>query len=225
MARIHTRWSATCSVAGATKRLPSTWRWSMARSSAMCRAPGWSTPAKTSASDGTDIGSGTHRHRVLVVEPAVGGLERRAHRQDRLAVLDGVHPAGRERPAVAHPLHAEGDRLGVVAGTHEVGVDASAAGGRRRPSTARTVRPHATTPWASTWPPNTRPCGCFWLCPRNRVMSSAKVSGSGTGASPARAPAVESAARSPGPSPAPRGRGSRGGRGGGRAGRWSPGQR
>ena len=30
----------------------------MARSSAMCRAPGWSTPAKTSASDGTDIGSG-----------------------------------------------------------------------------------------------------------------------------------------------------------------------
>ena len=30
----------------------------MARSSAMCRAPGWSMPAKTSASDGTLIGSG-----------------------------------------------------------------------------------------------------------------------------------------------------------------------
>ena len=72
MARIHTRWSATCSVAGATKRLPSTWRCSMARPSAMCRAPGWSTP-------GEDVGQrrdghrvGDHRHRVLVVQAAVG---------------------------------------------------------------------------------------------------------------------------------------------------------
>ena len=38
-------------------------------------------------------------------------------------MLDGVHPPRREGPAVAHPLDAEGDRLGVVAGAHEVGVD------------------------------------------------------------------------------------------------------
>ena len=133
IARIHTRWSATCSVAGATNRLPSTWRCSMARPSAMCRAP-------RVVDAGEDLGERRHghrvggvRHRVLVVHAVVGGLERRAHRQDRLAVLDGVHPAGRERAAVAHPLDAEGDRLGVVAGSHEVGVDASAAGGRRRP--------------------------------------------------------------------------------------------
>ena len=105
-------------------------------------------------------------------------------------MLDGVHPAGRERPAVAHPLDAEGDRLGVVAGSHEVGVE------RVQPAVARprspaTVRPLATTPWASTCPPKTRPCGCFWLCPRNSVTSSAKVSGRGTGASPAGPAAVD----------------------------------
>ena len=27
------------------------------------------------------------------------------------------------------------------------------------------VRPAATTDWASTWPPKTRPCGCGWLRP------------------------------------------------------------
>ena len=38
-------------------------------------------------------------------------------------MLDGVDPAGREGPAVAHPLDAEGDRLGVVARPHEVRVE------------------------------------------------------------------------------------------------------
>ena len=68
------------------------------------------------------VGGGGLRERVLVVEAGVGVLERGAHRQDRLAVLDGVHPAGREGAAVTHALDAERDRLGVVAGAHEVRV-------------------------------------------------------------------------------------------------------
>ena len=62
------------------------------------------------------------RHLVLVVHASGRVLERRAHRQDRLAVLEGVHPPGREGATVTHPLHPEGDGLGVIAGPHEVGV-------------------------------------------------------------------------------------------------------
>ncbi len=55
-------------------------------------------------------------------------------------MLDGVHPAGRERAAVAHPLDAEGDRLGVVARSHEVRVD-----GVQPAVGAALDRPHGAT--------------------------------------------------------------------------------
>ncbi len=79
-------------------------------------------PGEQLGQRGEGVRSGSLGEGVLVVQAPVGVLERGAHRQDRLAVLDGVHPAGRERAAVAHALDAEGDRLRVVAGAHEVGV-------------------------------------------------------------------------------------------------------
>ena len=120
-ALIQTLWWAASSGPGATNRLFSTWRCSIGRLSRW-RAPGWSMPPNSSASDRSWSGPGHVGHRVLVVQPARGLLERGDHRQDRQPVLDRVDPPGRERVAVPHPLDGEPDRLGVVAGPHEVAV-------------------------------------------------------------------------------------------------------
>ena len=62
------------------------------------------------------------RHRVLVLDAALIGLERRRHREDRLAVLDGVHPAGGERAAVAEAFDQVDRRRPGVARPQEVAV-------------------------------------------------------------------------------------------------------
>ena len=61
-------------------------------------------------------------HRRLVVDAALGQLERRRQREDRLAVLNGRDPAGRERPAVAQPVDLVDDRHRGIAGADEVRV-------------------------------------------------------------------------------------------------------
>jgi len=59
---------------------------------------------------------------ALVVETFVFGLERRDHREDRLAILIGLRAAGGERPAVMDAVDREGDRLLGVARAQEVAV-------------------------------------------------------------------------------------------------------
>ena len=62
-------------------------------------------------------------HEAAGVVEAVGRvLEGGDHRQDRHALLERVHAAGREGPAVAEPLDGEADPLAGVAGAQEVGV-------------------------------------------------------------------------------------------------------
>jgi hypothetical protein len=60
------------------------------------------------------------RHRRLMLQPVLVDLERRFQREDRLPVLDGDHPAGRERAAVADAVDLVDDRHGCVAGPHEI---------------------------------------------------------------------------------------------------------
>ena len=62
------------------------------------------------------------RHRVLMMDSALVGLERRRHRKDGLPVLDRVDPPGGERAAVAEALDDEyRGRLG-ISGPQEVAV-------------------------------------------------------------------------------------------------------
>ena len=149
-------------------------------------------------------------HRVLVVQPPAGVLERRDHRQDRLAVLDGVHPPGRERVAVAQPLDARTGSAGVVARAQEVAVQGvDVPGRRRRPSS--TVRPAAMT--TAPAPGRRRP---------------ARAASAGCGRRRCRPPDSPKSARSPTPStviwaaPSSSGRGCRAGRskGSSSAGSW-----
>jgi hypothetical protein len=62
------------------------------------------------------------RHRGLVIEAGLGGLERCRHGQDRLAVLDRHHAPAGEAAAVAAAVHLEDDRHAEVAAAQEVGV-------------------------------------------------------------------------------------------------------
>ncbi len=62
-------------------------------------------------------------HRELVGQPGLVDMEGRRHVEDGPSMLDGDHPAGGERSAVADPVHLveDGDRR--VAGSQEVGVE------------------------------------------------------------------------------------------------------
>jgi len=68
------------------------------------------------------LGIRHRRHDVLVLDALVQDVERRRHREDRLPVLHGGHPAGDERPAVANPVDEVDDRHDGVAGTQKVPV-------------------------------------------------------------------------------------------------------
>ena len=149
MARIHTFWSATRSLAGSTKRWPSTCRCSMARPSTMCRAVGWSTPPKTSASEGRLSGSATTGAVSWWSSPASGTWKEQLI--DRIGLPCWM----------AWTRRVENDRPSRIRSTLKVIGWVSSPGrmkyawrecSRRSapPSTARTVRPLATTPCART---------------------------------------------------------------------------
>src|SRR3984957_8174062 len=61
-------------------------------------------------------------HRILVVDALLIGLKGRRHREDRLAVLDRVHPASAERATVAQPLDEENCWRRGISGPDEVPV-------------------------------------------------------------------------------------------------------
>ena len=60
------------------------------------------------------------RHRRLMLQPFFIALEGSFQRKDRLAVLDGDHPAGGEAAAVANPVDLVDDWQLGVAGPHEI---------------------------------------------------------------------------------------------------------
>ena len=62
------------------------------------------------------------RHRCRVLEPCARRLERRDHREDRLALLEGLDAAGRERARVVDAVDGERDRLQRIAGPQKVAV-------------------------------------------------------------------------------------------------------
>ena len=155
-ARIHTRLrrrrAARVAAAATAGR-----RRSAGRSAAASTGTTRPRPAYGRRSRSSSVGSVSGRrhvgHRRLVLEAACVELERRRQREDRLAVLDGDHPAGGERAAVAHPVDLVEDRHRRVAGPEEVRVqrvDAAvrrARCGRRPPAPAR--RPGRRRPAAS----------------------------------------------------------------------------
>src|SRR5258708_4328656 len=57
-----------------------------------------------------------------MVDALLIGLKRRRHREDRLAVLDGVDPPGAERPTVTQPLDDENCRRRRVSWPDEIPV-------------------------------------------------------------------------------------------------------
>jgi len=57
-----------------------------------------------------------------MLDALVEDVERRRHREDRLPVLHGGHPAGGEGPAVTNPVDEIDDRHDRVARTQEVPV-------------------------------------------------------------------------------------------------------
>src|SRR5580704_1623376 len=83
----------------------------------------WSVEAAEPVGRRLDLVRAGHlRHGVGVLEARLGHVERRRQREDRLAVLDRGHPARRERPAIADPLHYVHQRHGRAAGPDEVRV-------------------------------------------------------------------------------------------------------
>ena len=95
-------------------------------------------------------------HRVGVLGPGLGVVERRGQGEDGLAVLDRGHPAGGERPPVPGPVDHVDQRHGGVARPDEVGVQGvhrpvrRARSARRRPAPARP--PARRTPAAAARP-------------------------------------------------------------------------
>ena len=104
--------------------------------------------------------SATGGRRPLLVD-----VERRRQVEDGPAVLDGDHPPGRERSAVADAVHLVEDGHVGVPGAQEVGVE------RVRRGPRSTVRPAAIRAWAATWPPNTRWRSSSGLTPRKMLTS------------------------------------------------------
>jgi hypothetical protein len=68
-------------------------------------------------------GIGRVRHALLVVQPVLVHLEGRREVEDRLAVLDGDHPARGEGAAVADPVDRVDDGCAGIAGAQEVRVE------------------------------------------------------------------------------------------------------
>ena len=68
------------------------------------------------------VGRGDVRHLGLMGEPGLVAVERHRHDEDRLAVLDRLHPPRGEALAVAHALDVVDDRDLGIAGEQEIGV-------------------------------------------------------------------------------------------------------
>ena len=83
-----------------------------------------------------------------------------------LAVLDGHHPSGGERAAVADAVDLVEDRH--ASGRRAAG-SRRAASARARPGS--TVRAAATSAWPATWPPNTRWRSSSGESPRKMLTS------------------------------------------------------
>src|SRR5918994_3804865 len=75
------------------------------------------------AQGGQLLGRGDVGHLERVLEARLLDLEAGRHVEDRLAVLDGDDPAGRERPPVADAIHLVEDRQLGIAGPQEIGVE------------------------------------------------------------------------------------------------------
>ena len=133
------------------------------------------SPRTARASVGRSSGRGTSGIARLVVDAALGQLERRRQHEDRLAVLDGRDPPDRERPPVAQAVDRVDDRHRGIAGTDEVRVQRVH---RRGP--ASTVRPAATSACPATWPPKTRCSDTLGLRPRKMFSSIGSRSSSRT---------------------------------------------
>ena len=75
-------------------------------------------------------------HRKLMIETGFGNLERRRHRKDGLAMLQGDDPSRGETPAVADTVDLVDNRHRRIAGPHEVAMQRMGAtlldGSRRR---------------------------------------------------------------------------------------------
>ena len=69
------------------------------------------------------LGLGHVGHLHLVMQPALLVVERGGHGEDRLAVLDGDHPAGREAAAVADAVDLVDDGDCGIAGAQEIGME------------------------------------------------------------------------------------------------------
>ena len=69
------------------------------------------------------LGRGNVGHPILVVEAALGHLERRRHVEDRRAALHRDDAAGGEAATLEIAHDAEDDRIILVAGAHEIGVE------------------------------------------------------------------------------------------------------
>ena len=74
--------------------------------------------------------------------------------EDGFAPLDGRHPAGGKRLAVADAIDLVEDRDLRVTWSQKVSMEGVI--GRSAPLPSVTVRPAATSDWAATWPPKTR---------------------------------------------------------------------
>ena len=85
-----------------------------------------------SASLGSASGLRHVRHRHLVVEARLVGVERHRHGEDRLPVLDRDHAPGGEALAVADAVDLVDDRHLGIAGQQEIGVQGMRRRGRRR---------------------------------------------------------------------------------------------
>jgi hypothetical protein len=79
---------------------------------------------------GQRLGVGRVRHRHLVVEAVLVGVEARLQVEDRLAVLDGHDATRGERPSVANAVDLVQDRRVRIAGPQEVRVQRVDEAGR-----------------------------------------------------------------------------------------------
>ena len=109
------------------------------------------------------LGIGRVGHRVLVLGPGFGDVERRRQVEDRAAVLDRDDPAGREAAAVADAVDVVDDRDRGSPGRRKYACsECTWPSGRR-------CGPAATSAWPATWPPNTRWRSSSGLTPAEQV--------------------------------------------------------
>ena len=107
------------------------------------------------------------RHGDLMIEAALGRLERGRHVEDLLRRAEWRRRGAWRRclPSQA-AVDLVDDRRIEIAAAQEVGVQ------RMHHAALRPSRPRPTSAWPSTWPPNTCGLPMSRLSPRNRLISS-----------------------------------------------------